>query len=139
MNCHSDLELAEREESKKMGLIWKALSIFTLLFILQACAPNTLEKEAPGVNEITAGEKFTIILPENHNEGLLWKLKDDFDKTITDNMGAVWHGNDYGIHFRFQSLKAGTDTLHLTQFKTNAVTKERDSVKSVTYIIKVNE
>ena len=113
----------------------------TLFFLLlnYACAPNTLEKEAPGVNEIKAGEKFTIILPENHDEGLLWKLKDDFDKTITDNMGAVWHGNDNGIHFRFLSLKSGTDTLHLTQFKTDAVTKERDSVKTVTYIIKVIE
>jgi len=115
----------------------KAIVLF-LLFILGACSHQTADKEAPAINEIKAGEKFDIILPENHDEGLLWKISGE-NKTIIDNMGAVWHGNDKGIYFRFQALKSGTDTLRFTQFKTDAITKERDSVRSVTYIIKISE
>lgn len=114
----------------------KVIMLF-LLFILQACAPNTLEKAAPDVNEVKLGEKFTIILPENHDEGILWKFNNDYNKSITDNLGAVWHGNEKGVYFRFQSLSAGTDTLMFTQFKTDAITKARDTVKSVVYIVKV--
>lgn len=114
----------------------KAIVLF-LLFILGACSHQTADKEAPAVNEMKSGEKFDIILPENHDEGLLWKLHNDPDKTVIDNMGAVWHGNDKGIYFRFTALKSGIDTLHFTQFKTDAVTKERDSIKTAIYIIKV--
>ncbi len=120
----------------------KYSTIFSLSFILllsSACAPNTLEKEAPAVNEIKAGEKFTIILPENHDERILWKLNDNYNKSVIDYMGAVWHGNDKGIYFRFIALKSGTDTLRFSQFKTQEITKERDSVKTVVYIIKVSE
>ncbi len=135
MNCHSE----RSEESQKIKCFSQALYFFALLFILQACTPNTLEKEAPGINEIKAGEKFTIILPENHDEKLLWKLSDNHNKNFIDNMGAVWHGNEKGIYFRFTALKNGTDTLLFTQFKTQEITMERDSVKSVTYIVKVTE
>jgi hypothetical protein len=113
--------------------------VLFLLFILGACSNQTADKEAPGVNEIKAGEKFDIILPENHDEGILWKLKGESDRSVIDNLGGVWHGNDKGIYFRFQALKSGIDTLYFTQFKTDAVTKERDSVKSTAYIIKVSE
>lgn len=116
----------------------KVIMLF-LLFILQACNPNVLEKEAPAVNEIKAGEKFTIILSENHDEKLLWKLNENPNKKVIDNMGAVWHGNDKGIYFRFIASETGTDTLHFTQYKTQEITMERDSVKSVKYIIKVTE
>lgn len=114
----------------------KVIVLF-LLFILGSCTPNPIDKEAPAINELKSGEKFTIILPENHEQGFLWKLRGDPDKSIIDNMGAVWHGNDKGIYFRFTALKNGIDTLRFTQFKTDAVTKERDSVKTAIYIIKV--
>ncbi len=115
-----------------------AITLF-LLFILQSCSNKAIDKEAPAVNEIKAGEKFLIILPENHDEGFLWKLNNGHNNSIAENMGAVWHGNDKGIYFRFVGGKPGTDTLHLTQYKTQQVSKERDSVKTVTYIIKVTE
>ena len=114
----------------------KVVALF-LLFILGACSHQTAGKEAPAVNEIKTGEKFDIILPENHDEGFLWKLKSETDKSVIDNMGAVWHGNDKGIYFRFTALESGTDTLRFTQFKTDAITKERDSIKTAVYIIKV--
>jgi predicted secreted protein len=112
-------------------------SISFILFLITACSHPTADKEAPEVNEIKAGKKFDIILPENHDQGFLWKLKGESDKSVVDNLGAVWHGNEKGIYFRFQALKNGVDTLHFTQFKTQEVTMERDSIKSVTYIIKV--
>lgn len=113
--------------------------VLFLLFILSACSHTIAEKEAPAVNEMKSGEKFDIILPENHTEGYLWKLKDGYNKSVIDNLGAVWHGNDNGIYFRFVAAQAGIDTLHFVQFKTDAVTKERDSVKTAVYIIKVTE
>ncbi len=110
-----------------------------LFFILQSCSNKTIENQAPAVNEVKAGEKFLIILPENHDEGYLWKLSDKHNNSVIENMGAVWHGNNKGIYFRFMTGKNGTDTLHMTLFKTQQVSKERDSVKTVAYIIKVSE
>jgi predicted secreted protein len=135
MNCHSE----RSEESQKIKCFSQALYFFVLLFILGACNPNVLEKEAPAINEIKSGEKFTIILPENHDEKLLWKLSENHNKSVIDNMGAVWHGNDKGVYFRFTASNSGTDTLLFTQYKTQEITMERDSVKSVKYIIKVTE
>ena len=109
-----------------------------LLFILGACSAPTAE-EAPAVNEMKSGKRFRIVLPENHDEGFLWKLNDSYNKALVDNMGAVWHGNDKGIYFRFVAAQPGIDTLHFTLFKTDAVTKQRDTVKTATYIIKVSE
>lgn len=116
----------------------KAIVLF-LLFILAACSAPTADKEAPSVNEFKTGQKFKIVLPENHDDGILWKQNGEPDKTLIDNMGAVWHGNDKGVYFRFIALKSGMDTLRFTQFKTDAGTKERDSIKTVVYIIKITE
>lgn len=136
MTYHSE----RSEESQKIKCLRKALYFFALLFILQACSSAVIaDKEAPAVNEIKAGKRFKIALPENHDEGMLWKMNRDANKNIIDNMGAVWHGNDKGIYFRFIALNSGTDTLSFTQYKTDAVTKERDSVRSATYIIKITE
>ena len=119
----------------------KYLFIFFISSILvfgSSCSNKTIENQAPAVNEVKAGEKFLIILPENHDEGYLWKLSDKHNNSVIENMGAVWHGNDKGIYFRFMAGKNGTDTLHITLFKTQQVSKERDSVKTVAYIIKVS-
>ncbi len=121
----------------KLILRGEKVIVLFLLFILQACSHKTADKEAPAINEIKAGEKFDIILPENHDEGFLWKLSDKHSKSILDNMGAVWHGNDKGVYFRFMSSQVGTDTLLFTLYKTQNITKERDSIKTAVYIIKV--
>lgn len=129
MNCHSD----QSEESRKIKCFSQALYFFTLLFILQACTPNTINSEAPGVNEVKTGEKFTIILPENHQENYIWKLSEHRNKSVIDYFSAVWHGNEKGVYYNFVAVKPGMDTLHFTQFKM------QDTVKNSTYIIHVTD
>lgn len=132
-------QLTQNKMNYKSILRVETAIVLFLLFILAACSAPTADKEAPAVNEFKAGQKFRIVLPENHDEGVLWKQVGEPNVNLIDNMGAVWHGNDKGVYFRFIALKSGTDTLHFTQFKTDASTKERDSVKSSTYIIKITE
>lgn len=110
----------------------KVIALF-LLFVLQACAYPNLEKEFPGINEIKAGEKFTIILPENHAENFIWKISDNRDKSLIDYLGAVWHGNEKGVYYNFTALKPGIDTLHFTQLKM------QDTTKTANYIVKIVE
>ncbi|HWY11120.1 MAG TPA: hypothetical protein VN026_07340 [Bacteroidia bacterium] len=110
----------------------KAIPLF-LFFILGACTHQIIEKESPAVNEIKAGGKFTIILPENHVENYYWKLNDNHNKTIIDYINAAWHGNEKGVYYHFTAVKPGTDTLRLT------LHKMQDSVKTAVYIIKVSE
>lgn len=107
--------------------------IATLFLFFIACSYNTIDKVAPAVNEVKKGDKFTIILPENHTENYFWKLKDDHDKTILDYMGSVWHGNEKGVYYNFSAKRSGVDTLKLTQYKM------QDSIKSVVYIVRVSE
>ena len=135
--CALELLWQKKQSQSNMKYLFYLLTPFFLLLNSACSSPNTLEKEAPVVNEIKVGKQFTIILPENHDERFLWKLNDNYNKSITDNMGAVWHGNAKGIYFRFIALKSGTDTLCFTQFKTQEITKERDSIKTAVYIIKV--
>jgi hypothetical protein len=117
----------------------ETLIIVFLLFILGACSSApTADKEAPELNEIKTG-KFKVVLPENHDEGFLWKQNGEPDQSLIDNMGPVWHGNDKGIYFRYIALKTGTDTLSFTLYKTHATTKQKDSVKTAVYIIKITE
>lgn len=102
-----------------------------LLFTLQACSYQTVEKEFPAVNEIKSGEKFTIILPENHTKNYIWKISDNRNKSLIDYLGAVWHGNEKGVYYNFKALNSGTDTLHFTQLQM------QDTTKTASYIVKV--
>lgn len=117
----------------KVFLRGEKVILLFLLFILGSCTHEIIEKEAPAINEIKAGGKFTIILPENHAEGSIWKLNDSHNKTVIDHINAAWHGNDKGIYYHFTALKPGTDTLRLTHHKLG------DSIQTVTYIIKVTK
>lgn len=108
----------------------KAVVLF-LLFVLQACSYQNLEKEFPEINEINSGKKFTIILPEKHSENFVWKLSDDRDKHLIEYIGAVWHGNEKGVYYNFKALTGGTDTLHFTQLQL------QDTTKTASYIVKV--
>jgi predicted secreted protein len=107
------------------------IAILFLFFV--SCSYHTIDKVAPAVNEVKKGEKFTIILPENHVENFYWKLKDEHDQTILDYMGSVWHGNEKGVYYNFSAKRSGIDTLKLTQYKM------QDSVKSAIYIVRVSE
>lgn len=110
----------------------KVIVLF-LLFILQACSYTTLDKPAPAINEIKTGEKFTIILPENHKEFFMWKFNEQHNTSVIEYIGAVWHGNEKGVYYNFKALKSGLDTLHLTQLKL------KDTTRKETFIIKVTE
>jgi hypothetical protein len=127
MACHSE----RSEESPNAKRIWQVVCSLFLLFI--SCSYNTIDKTAPAVNDVKKGEKFTIILPENHIEHYHWKLKDDHDQTVIDYLGGVWHGNEKGVYLNFSAKRSGADTLKLTQYKM------QDSVKSMIYIIRVSE
>ena len=110
----------------------KVIMLF-LLFVLQACSYQTIDKESPSVNEIKTGEKFTIILPENHSEGYIWKLSEQRNNTTIEYTNAVWHGNDKGIYYNFKALKTGNDTLRFTQLKL------KDTTRTTVFIVKVIE
>lgn len=108
----------------------KVIVLF-LLFVLQACSYQTIEQESPNVNDIKAGEKFTIILPENHSENFIWKLNEQHNTSVIEYVNAVWHGNEKGIYYNFKALKTGSDTLRLTQLKL------KDTTRTAVYIVKV--
>lgn len=117
----------------KLNLFFKGGKVFLLflLFIFQSCSYRVLDKEAPAINEIKKGEKFTIILPENHSENYVWKLKEKQNTTVIKYTNAVWHGNEKGIYFNFEAIGNGTDTLCLTQLK------YKDTTATTTYILQV--
>jgi predicted secreted protein len=125
--------MAKKQQSLfNMKYLFYLLTPFFLLLNF-SCSHQKVEKEAPEINEIKAGEKFTIMLPENHLENYYWKLSGNHDKTIIDYINAAWHGNEKGVYYHFTALRSGTDTLRLTQYKM------QDSVKTVVYILKVVE
>ena len=41
----------------------------------------------------------------------MWRLNDDYDHLIIEQMSSVWHGNKNGIDFNFKTLAAGQTTL----------------------------
>jgi len=126
-DCHSE----QSEESKTVRHYWPWSSLLFLFFI--SCSHHVIDKAPPAVNEVKKGEKFTIILPENHTENYFWKLKPGHDETVLDYLGGVWHGNEKGIYFNFTAKRSGIDTLKLTQYKM------QDSIMSAVYIVRVSE
>lgn len=108
----------------KLKLIFKGgtmLALF-LLFILQACSYRVIDKEAPEINKVKKGEKFTIILPENHAENFIWRLKVKENSQVLKSINAVWHGNEKGIYYNFEALNKGSDSLLFTQMKMQETT-----------------
>lgn len=105
--------------------------ILFLLFVLQACSPNALEKQAPAVNEVKTKEIFTIILPEDHREQAYWRTKETSQKCV-EQLNAVWHGNDKGVYFNYIANKTGMDTIQFAKLK------QSDTLEKRTYIIQVN-
>lgn len=109
----------------------KAAVLF-LLFVLSACSGKQLDKPYPGVNELNTGEKFVVILKENHNEKGYWKLKESNIKS-TLHISSVWHGNEKGVYFNFKALGAGTDTLVFTKIS------QGDTLEHARFIVSVKE
>ena len=105
--------------------------VLFLLFVLQSCSPNAIDKQAPAVNEIKSGEIFTIILPENHTEQAYWRTKET-SKKLVEELNAVWHGNEKGVYFNYMANKTGTDTIRFAKLK------QTDTLEKRAYIVKVN-
>lgn len=102
-----------------------------LFLLLVSCQLPQLRREAPELNEVVAGEKFRINLPENHSTGYLWQLNQDYDHTLIRDLGAVWHGNEKGLDLNFQALGVGQVTLDFT------LRKYTDTSENKTFIIKI--
>jgi predicted secreted protein len=96
-----------------------ALILFTIILLItfQGCSLKEVKKTFPDINQVLVNEKFRINLPENHNDGYTWNLRDDYDKKILTNSNTVWHGNTKGLDFNFQALAAGQTTLTFVKRK----------------------
>jgi hypothetical protein len=66
----------------RTSIYMKHLFILSIFILGSACSHPTVDKEAPAVNELSTGQKFRIILPENHDEGHLWKLEGKHEKVV---------------------------------------------------------
>jgi len=109
----------------------KAVVLF-LLFILQACSFQEIKNPFPQKNEIKQGEKFCVILPENHNETSFWHATQK-QFVAVEALNSVWHGNEKGIYFNFLAKNKGTDTLYF--FKR----QQQDTIQEEKFIVTVVE
>jgi predicted secreted protein len=107
--------------------------LFCLIFtaFITSCAYKQANLEAPSVNDLELNQKFRITLPENHTNGFMWQLNNNFDDKIIDYYGSVFHGNEKGVDFNFKSLQKGKTTLNF------ALIKYRDTSTVKQFIIEV--
>ncbi len=86
---------------------------------------------APAANTLTPHAKFHISLPENHSNGYLWQLRKTFDNHTTEYINSVWHGNEKGVAFNFESGEPGNTRLEFD------LIKYKDTLESRVFIIDV--
>jgi predicted secreted protein len=106
------------------------VTAFFIFMLTQACSPVEVKHPSPAINIVKKGEKFRIILPENHSESFMWKL-DQNKKNAVDYLNAVWHGDEKGIYYHFEAMRPGQDTLNFALYKFNEVNRY------TSYIVKV--
>ncbi len=82
-----------------------------VLVLLTSCALDEIKSPFPAINKVNANHKYKINLPEDHSSGYMWRLNDDYDHLIIEEMNSVWHGNKNGIDFNFKTLASGQTTL----------------------------
>ena len=109
------------------------ISFLNLLIVcvLQSCSYPTVKKEAPTVNKLPIGERFTIKLPENHSLNESWHLKSDYNHLVVEDLGAVWHGNEKGVYFNLNTLSSGACELSFIK------RKYQDTVEIRHYLLQV--
>lgn len=78
-----------------------------------------------------ANTNFSINLPENHSTGYLWQLKNSYDTHTVEYINAVWHGNEKGVFFNFESREKGKTELIFD------LIKYKDTTETKTFIIEV--
>lgn len=108
---------------------------YTILILigLQSCSYPVVENQAPEVNNLKVGKRFTIKLPENHSLNESWLLKSDYNHLLVEDLGAVWHGNEKGVYFNLNTLSSGTCELSFIK------RKYQDTVESRHYLLHVVE
>jgi predicted secreted protein len=91
----------------------KHTGIHLILFLLMisSCRYDKVEKDAPFINDLPAGKKFRINLPEEHRSGYIWQLDSAYSKNSVELLNSVWHGNEGGVDFNFLAGAPGTTTL----------------------------
>lgn len=108
------------------------IKIITII-LLCSCNYKQIKNEAPQVNFVRVNEKFRINLPEEHNSGYMWQLKNTYDKKHIEHIGDVWHGEKKGIDFNFKALSKGQTTLSVIK------RKYVDTIDSKNFIVKIIE
>lgn len=103
---------------------------FFITLFLASCSYQSIQKEAPEINEVKLNNKFKVNLPENHQDGYTWS---QITKKLNyiEELNQVWHGNEKGIDFNYKSKALGTDTLHFIK------RKHTDTLSTKTIIVKV--
>jgi predicted secreted protein len=113
----------------------KSFYRFFLLFLciscLYSCSLTAVKDESPKINSVENGTKFKINLPEDHSNGYLWQLSENYNKDLVKNCGAVWHGVEKGIDFNLQALSTGQTTLSFVLWKYN------DTVSNKSFIVNI--
>ncbi len=111
----------------KQFIICSVLTVFAI-----SCNNSVnITQASPTPNSLKAGEKFHIILPENHTTGYLWQLSHHDDEGKIGYVNSVWHGNEKGVHFNFIATNKGIDTLNFT------LIKYRDTTEMKSFIIEI--
>jgi hypothetical protein len=101
-------------------------------FLFFACQPQQLKNESPAVNQVKVSVKFMIVLPENHKNGELWTLAQDYNKQTVCQLSEVWHGNEKGIYFNLKAQAVGQTTLNFFKRKFS------DTIDNKHFTIKVS-
>lgn len=104
-----------------------------MLLVSSACRYSEVKHREPRVNEITAGKKFRITLPENHDKKEMWTIADGYDRNVAIRLNDVWHGNEKGIDFNFSAGAAGSTTLTFVK------RKYQDTTEVVNYLVKITD
>lgn len=107
------------------------LLLFFSVLWLQFCSLAQITDESPKVNIIKKGAKFKINLPEDHSGGYLWQLSENYNRTLIENTGAVWHGQEKGIDFNLKALSVGQTTLSFVLRKYN------DTINNKNFIVNI--
>jgi hypothetical protein len=105
----------------------------SVAYFLHGCRYDEIKYEAPQVNTVEAGAKFRINLPEDHREGYLWQLRQDYDRGVVEQLNEAWHGNEKGIDFNMRGRGAGQTTLTFVQ------RKYRDTSDIKHFIVKIGD
>jgi predicted secreted protein len=96
----------------------RSLFILPFALLVFSCSQTQdITEASPFVNAVPLHSKFNITLPENHTTGYMWQIKNGYNDTVVDYMNSVWHGNEKGVVFNFESKAKGSAELEFKLIK----------------------